>query len=174
MDKSNCYLLGTLRKVHGIKGELILTSDFYLPDDIEKLESVFIEINKGLVPFFISKLIIKNDKSAIIKFDLIDTKPKAKEFLTLNVYTLKNYFPDSDNFSFQYSDFIGYSIIDKKYGEIGEINKILDIPDNPVFQIVKNNNEILIPISDKIINKINHKDRTIFITAPEGLIDLYI
>jgi 16S rRNA processing protein RimM len=52
MNKDQCFYLGSVAKLHGYKGGLSLYLDVDYPDDYTEMESVFIEINKQLVPFF--------------------------------------------------------------------------------------------------------------------------
>ena len=39
---------------------------------------------------------------------------------------------------------------------------------------MKNDKEILIPIIDQVIKKVDRKEKKMFIEAPNGLIDLYL
>ena len=53
MLKKDCYLLGNIAKTRGFKGELVLFLDVTNPFEYERLESVFVEMNGMLTPFFI-------------------------------------------------------------------------------------------------------------------------
>ena len=44
----------------------------------------------------------------------------------------------------------------------------------PVFQVMKGKKEILIPILDQVIQNVDRDKKTLTITAPEGLIDMYL
>ena len=39
---------------------------------------------------------------------------------------------------------------------------------------MKNGVEILIPVIDEVIEKVDREQKTLYITAPKGLIDLYL
>jgi 16S rRNA processing protein RimM len=65
-------------------------------------------------------------------------------------------------------------MVDEVMGEIGQIETVLEYPNQNVFQVFKDKKEILIPIRDEIIKKVDRKKKTITILAPEGLIDLYL
>ena len=43
-----------------------------------------------------------------------------------------------------------------------------------LFQIMNGDTEILIPILDQIIEKVDRENKTIYISAPAGLIDIYL
>ncbi|PZU12614.1 MAG: 16S rRNA processing protein RimM, partial [Chryseobacterium sp.] len=55
MRKEDCYLLGKITRRHGLAGNVILKLDTDQPELYNKLESIFVEINGLLVPFFIAK-----------------------------------------------------------------------------------------------------------------------
>ena len=57
MRKEDCYFLGRITRKHGLSGNVILKLDTDQPDFYKKLESIFVEINGLLVPFFIEKVI---------------------------------------------------------------------------------------------------------------------
>ncbi len=65
-------------------------------------------------------------------------------------------------------------MIDAEKGDIGTIASVIDYPAQALFQIMKNGKEILIPIIDEVLEKVDRQEKTIYIKAPNGLIDLYL
>lgn len=171
INKSGCRFIGVLAKLHGYKGEYILTSDVPLDKKIENWESVFLEIEGLLVPFFIVSLEILSDTSAIIGFEDITSSDRAKEFISAHIFQLKKLTSGRKDYN-DFKRLAGYIVIDEKRGEIGHIDQILDYNQNFLFSVLKDKKEILIPINEEIITEINHKSKTVFISAPEGLLDL--
>ena len=53
MRKEECYFLGRITRRHGLSGNVILKMDTDQPEFYSKMESMFIEINGLLVPFFL-------------------------------------------------------------------------------------------------------------------------
>ena len=43
-----------------------------------------------------------------------------------------------------------------------------------MFEVEKGDKQLLIPINDEIITKVDRENKTIFVTTPEGLVDLYL
>ena len=43
-----------------------------------------------------------------------------------------------------------------------------------LFEIEKDGKQVLIPMNDEFIEKVDKKNRQIKVTTPEGLIDLYL
>ena len=54
------------------------------------------------------------------------------------------------------------------------INTILEYPNQAVFQIIVDKNEVLIPITDDIIIKVDRENRQIIVRTPDGLLDIYM
>ncbi len=69
---------------------------------------------------------------------------------------------------------IGFSVIDKTRGKIGDIRKIFEYPSQAVIQVFFNKKEILIPINPHVILQVDREKKEIQIDAPEGLIELYL
>jgi len=171
-NKQTLYFLGTLVKTRGIEGAYIMILNNLRSEDLPEIESVFIEINGLLVPFFIAHLTDAGESSILIKFDDIDTKAKAREFIGCNIYIPADKVNSSDDLYSDSRNFIGYEINDRKHGHIGKITDILDIRDNPLFKVSAHNNEYMIPVNKNIIKKINHTKKIINTEIPDGLLNI--
>jgi 16S rRNA processing protein RimM len=65
-------------------------------------------------------------------------------------------------------------VIDTSYGEVGIIEDVIDLAINPLLQIKQDSKEVLIPLAANVVQAIDRKKKTMTITAPEGLIELYL
>ncbi len=171
MDKSELLSIGVLSKLHGYKGAYQFYSDGAIYD-IENRESIFLEIQGLLVPFFIESINVTSDNTAIVKFEDINNPDSAKEFVACNVFVPAEKKSSKATKRKEEESFEGYLVIDKAYGLVGEVKEILNYNQNILLSVIKDGNEVLIPVSEKIIQSIDQKKREIRIDAPEGLIDL--
>lgn len=178
MNIEACYYLGYTSKIHGKEGSLVVKLDVDNPAFYKKLESVFIQLNKldnELIPFFISSTQLSNNDSLILKVEDINDVEQAKAMVGKEVYLPLDMLPPLNGNKFYFHEVIGFTVNDKTKGEIGTIQQVLDYPQQAIMEIIDSNqNEILIPITDEIILKVNRQEKTIQINAPEGLIELYI
>lgn len=174
MKKTDCKLIGTLAKPHGYKGQMVLVSENDLPDDLENWESVFVEIDGLLVPFFFKDINHTHNDSAIIQFEDRENIDLIAELIHCNVYSPAKKGKRRKGQTSDLNDLQGYTVIDKLHGNIGLASEILDYNQNLLLKILKGQKEILIPIQESIIENIDDKTKTIYINAPEGLIDLYL
>jgi len=174
MKKTDCQLLGVLTKPHGYKGDVILSCTNSLPEDILKWESVFIETDGLLVPFFIDDCILTHADTAVIRFEDYTNIELIREFLHCQVYIPKTFVKKKRSVSFEITDLEGYTVIDRHFGDLGIVEEILDYSQNIVFRITKEKQEVMVPVHDSIVENIDTRKKIIFINAPEGLIDLYL
>jgi 16S rRNA processing protein RimM len=75
---------------------------------------------------------------------------------------------------FYYHEVIGFSVEDDVYGDIGIVEGVNDTTSQALFEVKKGDKQLLIPINDEIIKKVDRQSKTITVTTPEGLVDLYL
>lgn len=173
MNKNDCFCLGYISKISGNFGDITFVLDVDDPDQYKTMKNVFIEINNSLVPFFIKKIQIK-EKNATVSIEGIDTVKKAFELIKSQLFLPLTFLPALKGKKFYLHEIIGFTVKDKNYGEVGIIKNVLNYPQQIIFQIFKNEKEILIPAIDEFILLVNRDKKIIEVSVPEGLIDLYL
>ena len=169
----DCFKLGHVVKKHGLKGELSILLDVDYPEDYKELESVFVEVNKQLVPFFIEYLQLNGDRG-IVKFEEVDDLPSAENLLKCSLYLPVGNLPELDEGQFYYHEVLQYLVIDKVLGEIGQVDQIYEFPNQDLFAVLHQSKEVLIPINDDIILNVDHEQKQIQVDLPAGLLDIYL
>ncbi len=173
MTKNECFNLGYIARRVGNHGELAFVLDVDDPSRYNKLESVFIELNNSLVPFFIKKISIKGS-NATVTIEGIDSITKAEELVKTGLYLPLNFLPPLKGKKFYFHELPGFTAVDKRFGEIGIVKEVLNFPQQAIFSILRGEQEILIPAKDEFIVAIDRAGRRLELDAPEGLIDIYI
>jgi len=174
MNKDELFLLGKIVRTFGSKGEVVFQIDSEILTRLKKLESVFLKLNENLVPFFIENLQPRPKNQALVKFLDIDSTEDASLLAGSEIYIPKGIVPKSKNGQLFSSDIEGFKVIDTQLGETGIVVTVLEMPQQSLLSIDFKGKEILIPIVEEIVKKIDRKNKTIYIDAPEGLIDLYL
>ena len=167
-------LIGKLTKTHGYDGGVTVTLDVDNPEDFETLESVFVEFNGKLVPFFINKIAYAGKTNLRLSFLDYNSDKKIDEFIGCSLYLPDDCFPESDeDMDEGLSLFIGYKAIDIETKKlIGTISDIIENPAHPLFEIENNGKSYLIPAVDNFITAVDEDKKIIEFTLPEGLLDL--
>lgn len=173
MTKNDCFNLGYIAKRSGNHGELTFVLDVDDPLKYTKLDSVFIDINNSLVPFFIKRIQVRNT-NATVQLEGIDSIEKAEELLKRSLYLPLTTLPPLKGKKFYFHEMPGYTVHDKQHGDIGVIEEVLDFPQQAIFKIKMGIHEILIPAKEEFIVRIDRSKRHLELEAPEGLIDLYL
>lgn len=168
IKKEDVYRIGQIGKPHGVKGEL----SFHFEDDVfdrTDADYLILEVDGILVPFFFEEYRFRTDVTAYIKFCDVDTEVQARELTGSEVF-----FPRSvahqDGSCRSWAQLLGFSLIDATTGhQIGVIQSIDNTTLNVLFELEDGK---LIPANEELITNIDGEKRQIFITLPEGLLNL--
>lgn len=163
--------IGYIHKQHGVQGELTILFTV----DIQQFDSEFLilEIEGIFVPFFIKNKLIKKDRSALITFEGISSVEKSKKLIGKTIYLPKQDIRIAEETpQSPIHELIGYVIIDKTNGEIGPIEAIEDTTENVLFVVSYQNAELLIPVVESFIEKIDDRGKVIFTQLPIGLLEI--
>ena len=177
MKIDDCFYLGYISKTIGTKGELAFKLDVDSPSSYHGLDAVFVQISPKdtqLVPYFLDKAEIQNNDLLRCKFEGVVDQGSAKSLVGKSLYLLEENLPPLKENQFYFHEVIGFKIIDKEKGELGLIEKILEYSTSNLFSIPVGDKEILIPISDETISKVDKVAKEIHVICPDGLIDLYL
>jgi 16S rRNA processing protein RimM len=174
MQKKDCFFVGKIVKKYSFKGELLVKLDTDEPKQFLKMESVFVEKHKNLIPFFIKSLSLHKSELLRIKFEEVSTEEDAESLIGSELYLPLNLLPVLSGNQFYYHEIVGFKIVDASFGEVGTITGVNDSTSQALFEIDRDGKEILIPVSDEIIEKVDRPAKIIYIQAPEGLIDIYL
>jgi len=174
MNKDDFYYLGKILKTHGNKGQVMVHLDVDDPEKYLDLESVYLDLHGERIPFFIAALELKHNQKALIRFQDFETIEDAESLGGLEMFLPITDLPTLKGNQFYYHEIIGFHVTDHKHGDIGVIEDVLDLPHQSLFQIRFGEKEILIPVVDEVIQKVDKKKKLLLIKAPEGLIEIYL
>ena len=174
MQKEDCFYLGKIVKKYSFKGEVLAKLDTDQPELYENLDSILIELRGNLIPFFIERSQLHKSELLRIKFEEVDTEQDADSILKSDLYLPLEFLPKLEGDKFYFHEVVGFTIEDVNFGKVGIIKSINDSTAQELFEIDRNGIEILIPMNDEFIKKVDRKNKTILVETPEGLIDLYL
>ena len=167
------FYLGTISKTFGYQGQVVIYLDTDEPWKYATLRSVFINIGGELLPYMIEDIQYREGNTAVVKFADVDAA-ESRNLLKAELYLPISELPPLTGNNFYFHEVIGFTVIDKEHGNIGTCKDFIDISRQPIMQIELNDKEILVPAIDEIFEKVDRENKTIYINAPEGLIDIYL
>ncbi|MDP5045077.1 ribosome maturation factor RimM [Leeuwenhoekiella sp. W20_SRS_FM14] len=174
MRKEECFYLGKIVRKFSFKGELLAKLDTDEPEMYENLESVFVDFNGNLVPFFIHSCQLHKSTLLRIDFEDVNTEEDAEDLINAELFLPLSMLPQLEGTQFYYHEIIGFTVKDISFGEVGTITGVNDNTSQALFEIDHKGKEVLIPINDDFIKEVDRSTKIITIDAPEGLIDIYI
>ncbi len=166
------FKIGRLAASFGLKGELVLQHSFGKKTSLKGLETIFIEEGPdNFMPYFISSSSIKNDNEVFIKVEGIDTKETARRLTPKEAWVTEENFKKFASKSSPIS-LLGFHLINGKE-DLGEILEVIEQPHQVLCAVSLNGNEALIPVHEESLEKIDKKNRKVFVKLPDGLLDIY-
>ncbi|TCK82987.1 ribosome maturation factor RimM [Albibacterium bauzanense] len=173
MDYNESFKIGYITKTRGLKGEIQLFFEFKDPDLLD-LDLIFIEINRQLVPFFVSSYKLQSNNTGYFFLEDIDHIDKAQELLRKSVFLPNTKMPEREEGEFLIEDLKGFNVFDSNYGELGVILEINEYPQQFVATVSYQSQEVLFPLSDDFIEEIDEEKKELHINLPDGLLDVYL
>src|SRR5690606_16616007 len=174
MKKEECFYLDKIFRKYSFKVEVLIKLDTDEPELYTEMESVFVDFNNNLIPFFIEQSGLHKSTLLRVRFEDVDTEQKADEIIGLDVYLPMSFLPDLDDEQFYYHEIIGFTAEDVSFGKIGIVKGVNDSAAQALFEIEREGKQILIPVNDDFIKKVDKKNKVLLLDTPEGLIDLYL
>ena len=166
--KEDVFKIGRLGKSHGVKGDISFPFDDDVFDRVEA-DYLILDIDGILVPFFIEEYRFRNNTTAIIKFEGVDSQERARELTGCDVYFPRE-LADSAEDGLSWSAIVGFDILEVKSGKV--IGRIASIDDSTLNILFCLEDGRLIPATDDLITAIDQQARTITMHIPEGLLEL--
>ena len=164
------FKIGRLGKTHGVKGELT----FHFTDDVfDRVDAdyLFVETEGLQVPFFFEEYRFRNDDTALVKFEGIDSADRAAQLTGCDVYFPRELCEDDGDLS--WDEIVGFTIIGDNGAVVGEVTAIDLTTINTLFEVkTPSGNSALLPANDDLITDINREERTITMTLPQGILDI--
>lgn len=175
MAQSGYFELGKVVRPHGFKGAVKIKFTHPALELIEIPESVFIEINKNLIPFFFTQFNPQSNGFAIVQFDDVDTEEAAKNISGKLIYLPQELEPIPEGNEFYSDELVGFKVMDTLHGDIGVLENVMEAPAQDVFEIMHpSGKEIMVPVLGNFIVEIDRKNSILKLDAPEGLIEFYL
>jgi 16S rRNA processing protein RimM len=170
IPKSDCQRIGFIRKVHGVKGELVLEFEPEFEESIATANRFLLEIDGLLVPFFVAEggLRFKSDNSALVTFDWVENVKYAQRLVNSPAFLyLQEIIQRSDELSF--ARFLNFRLLNENTKEIGIITSIANYSGNIVLTVNAKGREMLVPFNKDILLNLDENKKTIQLQLPEGL-----
>lgn len=165
--------IGTLIATFGVKGEMVLVHHLGTKPDLSGIEAFFIEeATDRFIPYFISSKKVRTAEEILVSFEGIDTVEKARGYLKKKIWI-----PEADAKKMASKSapisLLGFEVVENKK-VLGKVLEVIEQPLQILLRIEIDSKEVLIPINESTLIKIDHKSQKIMVDLPPGLLDIYL
>lgn len=166
------FKVGKFVATFGLKGELVLKHNLGKKTSLKGLAAVFIEERKeSFIPWFVESTKIKTDEEIYLKLEGLNSREQAFKLTQKEVWL-----PEADfkKFSSKSSpiNLLGFEIIEEEK-PLGKILEVIEQPHQLLCRIEINGKEVLIPLHEETIIKLDKRKQQVIVELPPGLLEIY-
>jgi len=175
-DQSNYESLGMVIKVHGLKGEVVISVDLPEPQQLLTLDRVYIiDVLKMIRPYRIQQRRLSeqgNRQSFFVLLENVSDRTQAGTLVGKEVLVdtgKLTFFDDDDGVN----ELVGFTLLDRTSQTIGEVVDVIENPAHPILKVhLYGKGSLLIPFVDAYVTDVNDEQRAVTVKDIEPLIDL--
>jgi 16S rRNA processing protein RimM len=172
MQNKDCFLVGTVFKLHGYKGDVNIYNDDDIPFNFSSIKYFLIDLDNNLIPFFVDRVRSTKPNIILVKFKDINSEKEAKNILKKAVFLPNELSLVENNNEFPEKQLLGFTIIDVKMGVLGEITYINSQTAQQLIYVSKEGKEFCFPMNKQFIININTEKKIMEVKIPEELVNL--
>ena len=167
MNRDQLTEIGTIKRAHGLKGELKIAVHSFYFEDIQAIDALFIKKGDTFLPFFIEEFQPQASQT-IVKFESLNSKEEATELNGKSLFALTEHLTEVQKDIQQ--ELTGKMILDAEGKSVGKIVDVDEMPTQLLLKVLYNNQEILLPYHESMF--IKETESSLQFNIPEGLLDL--
>ena len=167
------FKIGKLVAVYGLQGELLLKHQLGKKTSLKGLQAIFVEEKKNsFLPWFIEATKIKSENEIFLRLEGINTREAAIKLTQKEIWV-----PETDFKKFAAksapASLLGYTIINNNE-PLGEILELIEQPHQLLCRLEIKGKEVLIPLHEETLKKVNHSKKEVLVELPDGLLEIYL
>ena len=126
-----------------------------------------------MVPYFIEDLQIR-DNLNLMNLEGIESLDAAKELVGSRLFLPVAMLPKLKDNQFYYHEIIDYQVNDQVLGTLGTVKEVYSTGAQDVIIMIYQGVEVLIPLTDEIVPKVDKQNKVIITHLPDGLLEVYM
>jgi 16S rRNA processing protein RimM len=167
------FKIGKLVSTFGLKGEMVLKHSLGKKTSLTGLKAIFTEDRKdSFFPWFVQSAKVKNETEIYLTIEGISSKEDAAKIIQREVWL-----PEADFKKFAHvsapASLLGYEVIYNNRS-LGSVLEVIEQPHQLLCRLEISSKEVFIPLNESTLQKTDHKNRQLFVTLPDGLLEVYL
>jgi len=140
---------------------------------VTKIKVIYLEQKKDeLLPYFVEAARKKGVDQLYIKLEGIDSKEAVSKYLRKEVW-MREEEVQSHTQKDNPIGWVGYRVVDQGR-DLGAVLEIIEQPHQVLCRLEIDSKEVLIPINEQTLDKIDHKTKSLLLNLPDGLLEVYL
>ena len=165
--------IGKIVSAFGLKGEMIARHGLGKKIVVSKIKVIYLEQKKDeLLPYFVETVRKKGEDELYIKLEGIDSKEAVSKYLRKEVW-MREEEVQSHTQKDNPIGWVGYRVVDQGR-DLGSVLEIIEQPHQVLCRLEIDSKEVLIPINEQTLVQIDHKQKSLMLTLPDGLLEVYL
>lgn len=162
--------IGVLSNTHGLEGDM----KFYLFSNVPSLANKLTEAiayNNQLKKFVMVRFekVRRAHEYYIVHLSGVNTVAEAEKLKGFVVYVDKSFFPKSGDGEYYFFELFGAEVYDESNVNLGVVDDIIETGSNDVLVVKKGKEELLVPVIERYIVRIDKERKKIIIRVPEWM-----
>ena len=178
MKEEHLLTIGKVTGVHGLKGNLKVWSFAESVDTFGRGRQIWLKSEqeeKGREYTILTAAARK--KGVLIRLNHVDTVELAEQLIGQEILISKDQLPEIEEDAWYWQDLYGLTVIDKRLGKLGTIERIFPTNANDMLVVVdkdaqnkdaKSESEMLIPMHDHFVESVDLEAKILTTTLPDG------
>jgi 16S rRNA processing protein RimM len=167
--RTELVTIGQIVKAHGVHGAMRIRSLSDVPGRFEGLSEVTLVTQAGReVPAKVTQ-VRKAGDAYLLTVEAVTSPEAAAPFRGGFVKIRRDEAAAPAEGPYYEYQLIGLTVTDESGRSLGVIEEILDTPANPVFVVRQGAEELLIPATKAVVDRIDQQRQTMTVRLPEGL-----
>jgi 16S rRNA processing protein RimM len=165
--------IGKIVSAFGLKGEMIAVHSLGKKIAVTKIKVIYLEQKKDeLLPYFVEAARKKGEDQLYLKLEGIDSKEAVSKYLRKEVW-MREEEVQSHTQKDNPIGWVGYRLVDQGR-DLGAVLEIIEQPHQVLCRLEIDSKEVLIPINEQTLDKIDHKTKSLLLNLPDGLLEVYL
>ncbi len=170
MNKDDMFRVGVIASTHGVRGEVKVFPTTDDPKRYNKLKRVYMDSKEGLIELHVSGVKYFK-KFVIVKFKEYNNINEIEKYKGLDLLIKRKDAVPLEKGEYYIKDLLGLEVESEQGSILGEIIDVLQTGANDVYVVKdKNDKEILLPVIEECIKKVDLENKKVIVHIMEGLL----
>ena len=176
MNPDSFIKIGKIIQANGLKGALKCSFEAFFIASMDQFEVFFIKERSGsVIPFFVDDKQAVSENIYVLEVEDVDSREAAQKLKSIDIWVDPEKYEGLEELSKKeegWNVFIGFTIADESFGEIGKIADIYELDPQIFASVMVDGEEKLIPLHEDLILEVDQEKKHSLFDLPEGILDL--